>query len=360
MNEQAVKALSENEIESAIILERMKAQATDLTSRQAAEVVKNSKEATDGAIEEAERQYDETIAWIVRQRDETGTISAEEADELIRQAERQRDESIKSAEECHEGIIKQAQLQAEEHINLIDWETGEILTKWEVFKNNLADKLAEIERNVGDTFQNVMQTILEKMGMSEKGALEHAEAMRLGAGEACRILTGQTDMSFTEIYNLVKDRMTEAREIVDDRLEEIKKYFAELKLKFPEISMEFIEKAKEKAKGIADDIKGFFNNMSLKIPTPSFKGGKVTWNAKGAIFNKPTIFDTPAGLQGVGEKGSEVVMPLYGKEMKPFADAITSGLMTNLKELNRQYDYETTAVQPDETNYNYHINLNVD
>jgi len=40
---------------------------------------------------------------------------------------------------------------------------------------------------------------------------------------------------------------------------------------------------------------------------PSFK---VKWNADGVIFNKPTIFNTRQGLQGVGEAGAEVVSPV--------------------------------------------------
>ena len=36
----------------------------------------------------------------------------------------------------------------------------------------------------------------------------------------------------------------------------------------------------------------------------------VKWNAAGAVFDQPTIFDTPLGLQGVGEAGPEAVAPI--------------------------------------------------
>ena len=36
----------------------------------------------------------------------------------------------------------------------------------------------------------------------------------------------------------------------------------------------------------------------------------VKWNADGAIFNKPTVFDTAYGYQGVGEAGAEAVAPI--------------------------------------------------
>jgi hypothetical protein len=42
----------------------------------------------------------------------------------------------------------------------------------------------------------------------------------------------------------------------------------------------------------------------------------VEWYAKGGIFDKPTLFNTPYGLKGVGEAGPEVVAPLSSlKEM---------------------------------------------
>ena len=45
----------------------------------------------------------------------------------------------------------------------------------------------------------------------------------------------------------------------------------------------------------------------ITIPLPSFS---VSWNALGGIFTKPTILNTRAGLQGVGEAGHEAILPL--------------------------------------------------
>jgi len=85
-----------------------------------------------------------------------------------------------------------------------------------------------------------------------------------------------------------------------------------------------VKKAINKIKGLFPlKIGKIFSN--LKIPKISVSGGKapfgiagkgslpsfkVKWNADGVIFNKPTIFNTRAGLQGVGEAGAEVVSPV--------------------------------------------------
>lgn len=67
-----------------------------------------------------------------------------------------------------------------------------------------------------------------------------------------------------------------------------------------------------------DGIKSLFSFDWLTGNTPSSQGrgrnadrDSVSWNAKGGVFNRPTIFDTAnAGLQGVGEAGAEAIIPL--------------------------------------------------
>lgn len=115
-----------------------------------------------------------------------------------------------------------------------------------------------------------------------------------------------------------------------------------------------IESAKNLIKGIIDKIKGFFNfKISWpKIPMPQFfinpPGWKIgdlikgkipkldiKWKAKGGIFDKPTIFDTRYGLQGVGEAGPEAVAPIDTLQ-KYVAEAVASqngGLLKGIYEL---------------------------
>lgn len=90
-----------------------------------------------------------------------------------------------------------------------------------------------------------------------------------------------------------------------------------------------IETAKNLVKGAIDSIKGFFNFQFKwpSLPLPHFsinpsgwqigdllKGSipslGISWYAKGAIFDEPTIFPTVNGLKGVGEAGAEAVAPI--------------------------------------------------
>ena len=101
-----------------------------------------------------------------------------------------------------------------------------------------------------------------------------------------------------------------------------------------------IESAKKTIKGAIEKIKGLFpisiGKIMSNIKTPTIDvdwaektfmgqtikypaGFRVGWKAKGGIFDGPSII-------GVGEAGREAVVPLEGKYMRPFAEAIASEL----------------------------------
>lgn len=94
-----------------------------------------------------------------------------------------------------------------------------------------------------------------------------------------------------------------------------------------------IEEAKNKISGVINGIKSTVRNifngikprLNLSLPHVSVSGGRapfgimgkgslprfhVSWNKLGAIFKKPTIFDTRLGYQGVGEDGPEAIAPI--------------------------------------------------
>jgi TP901 family phage tail tape measure protein len=157
MKTTAIKTLSETELESKVILERIKSHGTRITAELASEEIKNANQARDGAIKAANEKYEKTVAAIIKQRDETGEISAEQADKLIREAERQRRESIQKAEELRNGVVKKIEEMNSSISNSVDMSTGKILTAWDKLKNwwnswTPAEKVFHAQAKVSQTY----------------------------------------------------------------------------------------------------------------------------------------------------------------------------------------------------------------
>lgn len=173
----AIGVMTENEAEQKAIFERMKSNASALSAQQAAEVVENSTAQKDKVVADAQSQADTVITEFIRQRDETKTISAEQADKLIADALRQKDESIKAATSMHSEIVNQAKLQAGEHVNEVDWETGEIKSRWAIFwedgKKNLETMGVEQTSQMNKIGQNVVRGFYEGFKSQEPMAKDH-------------------------------------------------------------------------------------------------------------------------------------------------------------------------------------------
>lgn len=101
---------------------------------------------------------------------------------------------------------------------------------------------------------------------------------------------------FTNIVQTIKDKLNAGKEAVSSIINKIKGFFkfewSLPKLKVPKFSIT------PAGWEIGDLLKG-------QIP----KLG-ITWNAKGGVFDKPTLFNYGNSLQGLGENGAEAVVPL--------------------------------------------------
>ncbi|PAE21960.1 phage tail tape measure protein [Bacillus sp. 7504-2] len=329
MVKNGINLLSQNEVEAKAIMERVKANASALTAEQAAEVVKKSVEQKEGAIKAAEEQAEQTIQEIIRQRDELGTITADQAHRMIFEAERQRDETVKKAEDMHQMVVSEAKAQAEEHVNHVNWETGEVLTKWEKFKQDTSIKwqemkadaanwwkqttaevksrAEEIKTNAYNRFEELKKQTALKWGEIKEGSALwwkltsevvklKAEEMRKNAVNKFTDLKTEASRKWIEIKDGIKKPFQEARDFIDEKIKDIKGFFSNLKLEFPKIKM--------------PKLPHFKLNGSFSLKPPSVPKLTVDWYAKGAIFTKPTIFNTPYGLKGFGEAGPEAALPL--------------------------------------------------
>lgn len=126
----------------------------------------------------------------------------------------------------------------------------------------------------------------------------------------------------------------------------------------------FLGKIKDAFKKGIDFIKKIFKfDFELpKIKVPKFsikpdgwaigdllKGIKptlgITWNARGGVFNRPTVFGYGDTLQGIGENGAEAVVPLENNTewLDKIASRLASMLAGNNQPIILQVDGKTFA-----------------
>jgi phage-related protein len=132
-----------------------------------------------------------------------------------------------------------------------------------------------------------------------------------------------------DMVEKVKGFFTSMKENLTNKVEEIRTKITNTFNKVKDAITKPVEKARDAVKNVVDKIKGFFNfTWSLpKLKVPKFgitpQGWKVgdllegkipklsvQWNARGGVFDSPTLFGYNGSLQGIGEAGAEAVVPL--------------------------------------------------
>lgn len=164
------------------------------------------------------------------------------------------------------------------------------------------------------------------------------------------------------LWNKIKSACSTAIQGIKNKFNDLKDAAGKVKKWFEDIRKSISDKIEAAGKSVGkvvDKIKGFFPLKigkifsNIKIPKITVSGGKapygiagkgkmpsfdVKWNAEGAIFTKPTIFNTRNGLQGVGEAGAEAVLPV-SKMMDYVSTAVrneTGNIGQIIQEQNRQ------------------------
>lgn len=156
MKKDAVRILSDSEEEQLTILRRLELESGNISARQATEIVKNSLETKEKVIAEAEEQYTESLKYAAQLRREGGAENEALADKVEEEALRQKNAAVVNAGKMHQEVVSHAKQQAKEHVEQIDWESGELKTKWgelrKWFANNpIVRKIQEIKETMSST-----------------------------------------------------------------------------------------------------------------------------------------------------------------------------------------------------------------
>lgn len=190
MKNQAVVALSDSAKEQKIIMGNLKNASGEISAQQAADAVAASYKAKEGTIKSANEKYEETKRILDEERYVNGTITQQQYDDALKKAQEQRDAVVKEAEKQHEDVVTQAKKQAEGHLEQVDWETGQTLSKWEVFKKDSKKKFKEIWDGTVEGAKSFGKAFGEAMDKVVSGALETWDNFKTGLADKVNAVTG--------------------------------------------------------------------------------------------------------------------------------------------------------------------------
>ncbi|HBI2045884.1 TPA: peptidoglycan DD-metalloendopeptidase family protein [Enterococcus faecalis] len=190
MKRQAVGALSDSAKEQKIIMGNLKNTSGEISAQQAADAVAASYKAKEGTVKSANEKYEETKRILDEERYVNGTITQQQYDDALKKAQEQRDGVVKEAEKQHEDVVTQAKKQAEGHLEQVDWETGETLSKWEVFKKDSKKKFKEIWDGTVEGAKSFGKAFGEAMDKVVSGALETWDNFKTGLADKVNAVTG--------------------------------------------------------------------------------------------------------------------------------------------------------------------------
>ena len=217
--------------------------------------------------------------------------------------------------------------------SIIEAVTGLIKTIWEKWGDQIKATIEvvwNIVKNIIETTINIVKGIIQTVTALIKGDWEGVwNGIKSIFTSVWDGIKGYVDTAINAVKNIIKSVLDSIKSTISGIWDGIKTKTSETWDAIKSAIEKPINKAKEIVKGVIDAIKGFFNfKISWPhIPMPHFaispSGWKIgdllkgsipklgiDWYAKGAVFDKPTLFSTPYGLKGVGEKGPEAVAPI--------------------------------------------------
>lgn len=163
---------------------------------------------------------------------------------------------------------------------------------WNGIKTTLSNVWNSIKETASLVWNGIKSSITGPMETAKQTASNVADTIKTRVTGAWDGIKTTTSRVWEGIKNSITGPIETARDLVKNAIESIKSYF-NVHLQFPHIKLPHF---------------GISGGFSLNPPqVPHFT---IDWYKKGAIFTKPTLFNTPFGMKGVGEAGAEAVLPI--------------------------------------------------
>ena len=163
---------------------------------------------------------------------------------------------------------------------------------WNGIKSTLSGIWNGIKGTASSKWNGVKSAISGPMEAAKNAVSSKANAIKSSVSSSWDSVKSATSSKWNGIKNSIVGPIETARDLVRNAINRIKSYF-NVHLQFPHIKLPHF---------------GVHGGFSINPPqVPHFS---VDWYKKGGIFTKPTLFNTPYGMKGVGEAGAEAVLPI--------------------------------------------------
>lgn len=329
MNATVTEALSQSKIEQLAIIEDLKNKSGEITAEQAGDAVKKSLDQKTKVVEAAQQEYDERLKTAAKIKQDLGDEYAEIADKIIEEADRQYQSTLRTAQDQHYGVVSEAKKQAGDHVDAINWETGQAKTLWDKMKDATHETFSKMTGGMTDTWDealnklvdsgNLTKTQLDNISAEQEQELldhwsqtdlnakskwedikrkivENAENAKTDADKSGEKLEDNMSEHYKEIADQAKTQMEDANKYISSGVSDMESKTSGAKWNWPKMKMPHIK------------TNGSFSLNPLSIP--SFW---VEWYKKGAVLNKPTAFGinpSSGNIMAGGEAGAEAVAPI--------------------------------------------------
>ncbi|ACV22566.1 Phage-related protein [Slackia heliotrinireducens] len=164
--------------------------------------------------------------------------------------------------------------------------------------------MSGIGQTVGAALDAVKGFFSDKLNAAKSAVTNALSAIASGFREKLNVIKTTVGGIFESVKNIIGDKINSARQKVSDGISRIKSLFSNLTLSLPHIKVP---------------------HFHISGGTPPYGIGgagtkpsiSITWAAKGGIVDGATLI-------GAGEAGKEAIMPLQGRNMRPFAQAVAA------------------------------------
>lgn len=248
-------------------------------------------------------------------------------------------EHIMAAVELVWGIIKEV------ITNLLNIIRGIILAVTSLIKGDWSGVWEGIKMIFAAVWDNIKTIVSTAIGLVKQIILIALQAIGALFSSIWNGILNLISNIWDGIINKIKSVLNSIKSVITAIFSEIKGVVSNVWNGIKDTISNAISGAFNVVSNIIGRIKGLFNFKfqwpHIPLPHFSISGSAnplkwltqgvpklhVSWYAKGAIFDKPTIFDTMSGLKGVGEAGPEAVAPI-----SKLQDYVSQAVSSNLAE----------------------------